>query len=1088
MVFVQSLVTYTALIWILNRALQTIWKPVPELISILGYDVPEAPSVFLAGIKADAVTLHWTRPGSNKPVVKYMIQINGVNIGDSDKKETAITVTGLKPGHFYNIRVIAVGTNNFQAGSGVLRLRTYGRDGRPRLANGRIPSNLSIEDQQNGALADSSDESTAVGTQPAGLEPATVPEGISSASRDVVSAHAGQRRNTGGRKHSPSSAAADQAALAALIEKEPEETMEKLTERFESIRKETEELNEQGSKDMEESKRQLNELMTEKEEKKLSLKEREEASEKLKKEVNYQERANRQAQNRKSQAEKSFREKQLERTKMQQDMARWGKEIEDMKSQRGCWKKAKIKMEEDKEVKADGFRAMIAKEHSTLEELEDDIREKGLRLKELEEERKSLLGAQDNDERQANDAATAQSDREYESWYGEHRKELFAKLNHLRSCEMEMQKLHETLKDLQARNQHMPMINLGGSSGVDFDPTGSGKAKSRRPRHQQSRINTFASAGHSNIELQYATTYSNTDSPSFAPGLYFHHNSNESAMVPLSEHMRDMNEADREFLTAGAPLSPTAHSLLPSNIFADDDLPSTGSDSRSFGPALPTATVDDDVQSPASSSRSPSPVSSPHNSSQNLALYGVTSDPEYDIDRHSRTSPRGTFGMARSSNASEQAPPHRFGNMKDMFTRARGKTMQDGPALGSLKHGQSQSFPRSTDEPGASGNRPRRISFSAGFNMPSFLTGRSTGDGNAPAPARGTEARRRRPFNIFNSSIDDSSATCSDHDPSSPRPVSIASDLPRPSSDSAPFGWGPAADGNLMNRASPLATNWSVHAPPTWSRNPSRRPSIQHGSTTALPSGLVSDDDDILTPADLLAGPTSPTPIGIIGRPSSSHNPLTPRLNPAAPDFRAIINTVNPFSSKSDKGKGKAQGKEKSAESLTSTHSPTESRQDNGSILSQNSMAESQESLERTTSSNGTSEPYFSNSYKHTSFKNKPRSKTSSGSFGPFSWMIGSSVTNSESTPRDGIDEAGEEPGRSSHTGSPMLGAGKWMGKGKEKTPGTPKEGGRMSWSRFRIKDKKGRESLEVDRSDAEAAFTEDERIKVADFSSPYKN
>jgi hypothetical protein len=52
---------------------------VPELISILGVEVPEPPEVSLAGIKSDAVTLHWTRPGLNKPVLKYLIQVNGVN-------------------------------------------------------------------------------------------------------------------------------------------------------------------------------------------------------------------------------------------------------------------------------------------------------------------------------------------------------------------------------------------------------------------------------------------------------------------------------------------------------------------------------------------------------------------------------------------------------------------------------------------------------------------------------------------------------------------------------------------------------------------------------------------------------------------------------------------------------------------------------------------------------------------------------------------------------------------------------------------------------------------------------------------------
>lgn len=63
---------------LLHRAWLTLWKPVPELISILGVDVPEPPEVSLAGIKADAVTLHWMRPGVNKPVISYLIQVNGV--------------------------------------------------------------------------------------------------------------------------------------------------------------------------------------------------------------------------------------------------------------------------------------------------------------------------------------------------------------------------------------------------------------------------------------------------------------------------------------------------------------------------------------------------------------------------------------------------------------------------------------------------------------------------------------------------------------------------------------------------------------------------------------------------------------------------------------------------------------------------------------------------------------------------------------------------------------------------------------------------------------------------------------------------
>lgn len=62
-----------------RRAWQTLWKPVPELINILGVEVPDSPYVVLAGIRSDAATLNWTRPAANRPVQKFLIQVNGVN-------------------------------------------------------------------------------------------------------------------------------------------------------------------------------------------------------------------------------------------------------------------------------------------------------------------------------------------------------------------------------------------------------------------------------------------------------------------------------------------------------------------------------------------------------------------------------------------------------------------------------------------------------------------------------------------------------------------------------------------------------------------------------------------------------------------------------------------------------------------------------------------------------------------------------------------------------------------------------------------------------------------------------------------------
>lgn len=63
---------------LVRRAWQTLWKPVPELINILGVDVPDPPDVSLAEIRADAATVNWTRPPPNRSVQKFLIQVNGV--------------------------------------------------------------------------------------------------------------------------------------------------------------------------------------------------------------------------------------------------------------------------------------------------------------------------------------------------------------------------------------------------------------------------------------------------------------------------------------------------------------------------------------------------------------------------------------------------------------------------------------------------------------------------------------------------------------------------------------------------------------------------------------------------------------------------------------------------------------------------------------------------------------------------------------------------------------------------------------------------------------------------------------------------
>lgn len=1028
-------------------------------------------------------------------------------MGESSRLETAITVTGLKPGHFYNVRVIAVGPNNFQAGGGVIRLRTYGRDGRPQLANNRMSSSHSADDQ-NGS--DSNDDALRMRSSSVGLEAAPAPDGGQTMHREQSNgSHPAPRRNTGGRKHSPSNAA-DHAPPINIMADYSDESMQQLTERFEAIRRELEDLTGQISKDAEEFKSQMLDLMKERDEKRLALKEKEEASEKLKKEVHNSERANRQAQNRKSQKEKILREKQSERTRMQDDLVRWKVEIDDMKVERELWQKEREKLETNKDAKAEELRGAIRKRQRLLNGLEEEIRVKGLQIKELEEERKYLPGGEDDEESRERDAAEAHSNLEWEI----KEKELAAQLHnqslHLRQLQAEFHGQQTLYAALSVRQPNNPLMYQGNSSAVDLDPgSNQGKPKSRRSRNRKSRTNTLSSpvTGYPMTDSPFPnpSIYNNNPNPpAFAPGPYFDLSSSDTAMVPLSEQLNGMSEADIRALTAGAPLSPTATALLPSNIFTDDDPPSPRAEGVGpLGPSLYSSQgaliQDEHPQSPESSSRSPSLMSSPQTSSHNLALYGVSGhDFGAEIDRVSLNSPRqvdyrSAFGLPSGLNASKG-----FGNIF-AFSRARGKTSgEDGHPLGSLRYGQSASFPRSTDEPETITNRSRRISFSSGWNvMPGFLTRNSpageASEGNAPAPARNLEARRRRGFNIFGSSIDDPSGLFPDRDPSSPRPLSIASsDLPRPSTDSAPFGW-PAADGHMINRNSPLATNWSVNVLHPWSANPSRRQSMQKGGAT---SGIASDDDEFLPPE---TGQSSPPPVGVIGTrpPSSSQRPITPKLNPAAPTFKAMFSRT----SKADKGKGKEKATEFSnpwddRPQTAEATSPAESRKsrDAPSIRTQDSVAESHDSLEKISSSTPSDMALSSSKDKESSFRQLLRRKGSSSKFSLSSIRTkdsvrfggrrgGSSVTNSDrnaSVERAAsFDEFDENLlGRSleSVTSSPMIGSlGSADGKGKERDSGTPKEG-RINWGRFGLKKDKNktRESLDVDRSEAETT-TEDE-------------
>ncbi|ROT40028.1 hypothetical protein SODALDRAFT_332182 [Sodiomyces alkalinus F11] len=967
----NMIVTLAAVFWLLNRTWQTLWKPTPELISILGVDVPEPPDVSLAGIRVDAATLNWTRPPSNRPVQKYLIQVNGVNVGESRPEETAITVTGLRPNHCYNVRVIAVGPNNFQTGSQIIRLRTYKRDGRPDLGNSRIPD--SFHDQEPKNAQSLSTGAAGNKAQVPSIEAAPSLEGGPAAPREGSSSAPGQRRNTLNRRHSPSVASQDQPAIKLPYDSDRREpSLKELADALEKTRNEIEDILAQYGQEETDFRILEDTLKKEKEKKKQLHKEKDDHTAQLKQRVKATYEQMRQTNKDKARKENLLKEKQDKRRKVQDSVEKCNEDVSKMKKSREGFATEEDSIQQDRDLKLKHLEEEIAALKEEHAQLESEYKEKKEQLKDLETERKKLPGG-DEDERWKEDDRKAR--REFDFRKRDLQSQLIMESRRAQQIENHM---HVLQTQIYAQQQASAQVySQANASGVDFDQPVSAQVKRRSRASNTSLPNPVVAAGPptqfvSPPDTMYGpTTVAGLGGrSSFAPGPFM-----DMSSADLGGAERHGSDVELRVPTGGAPLSPTATALLPSGILGDDDPPSPPSESRRSPVGWDH---ENDPKSPTSSGRM-SRLSSPHASTHHLP---------FDMHRVDSSERRSLNDVTGSPGAGGHAPAsghHRFTNLLATFNRSRGvRDLDDGgPVLGTLKAGQSQSFPRQGEE-GDTVNK-RRIAFATNWFLnrnipdsnPTSAPGPGSGlpsapgptlgesEGNMPPPSR-FSARRLNPFAS-------SSGVFPDRVPTSPRPASIASaEFPRPSTDSGSI-WGAPGDGGGMANFSSRRI-WLPETAPWSSRNPSRRPSL-HGSPSALKTTLASADDEILDEEALLDPHVSPSQVGVIGRPLPASRLLEQRLNPAAPTFMAGF--FRPKDKESDAGKDKGKGKEKEkgrdkakdrdkkAGSLTPSmeafpgmdESPTESRisRDTFSVHTQTSVSESRESLTLSL------EPTFSN-------------------------------------------------------------------------------------------------------------------------------
>ena len=882
-------------------------------------------------------------------------------VGEFSRGDTSVQITGLKQGNYYNIRVLATNSAKFTSLGSLIRLRTTA-----------LP--------KSGTCTPGISDISSGNAEPATVRVVSTPfEAVlpSPLVREFSGAQHQTKRTVSSRRNSPAISGGEQPGNGQTVQTEASdddespETILRLTERLGFLRNEVQRIDREINDEEEESKGYLAELTKERDGLKQNLKEKEEASSELRRHGNHLDKLNRTAQSKKAAKEKQLQQKKAERQKFRDDVARWEKETIEMKRDMEDMEREKANVICANEKEIAEIRKGIIEDVAAFRSLEEEIRIIGGQIKSMEKKKEEFS----NKESEGNERLRSEKENELEWETKIHaiQAQLESFWHAAQHADLEKQQVEERLNwwlTKRARNpeQFVPIPSLESASFIQ-------RSRSRRSRQTNSRASTVSSpsASYQSAPLHNEATIS----PPFAATSPFFNISNGMA-VPLGSERAGLLQTEVEMLTGGGPMSPAANSLLPSNLFRDDDFvaqrfTSTATQESSgivnSDTSLGHVVLNSDASAhgrphtPISTgSRAGSLFSSPHDSLHNLHSHQPRPDPFIEGESNLINPTSAPF---QSSVAADSNPlvTNRLATLfSSTFNRQRAKpNTQEPPLLGTLKQGQSQSFPRNLEQDhlDPSDSRRRRGSHGNWANPMAGLLNRNAGnpEDSGLISARTGSGRKSR-LNMFGSKFDGSeSATFTEQ--SSSRPSSTYSydqALPRPSSDSQRLGW--AVPDNLPNRSSPLGVNWSTGSG-LWSRAPSRRPSVQHGSTSNLSIGSTPLDPEGYA-GTFSKQSTEQAPIGT--RPQSSQQPVTPRLNPAAPSFKTLFTRGD--AKKATKGektssRNTEKSRDKDCERVepdefssfldSSPQNPRLSR-DAQSITTATSTADSHDSFDRSTS------------------------------------------------------------------------------------------------------------------------------------------
>ena len=860
--------TVLATLWLLARALYVLKQPVDKLIHTLGVEVPNPPDLSLAAIRADAATLIWVSPNSGRPVQRIEIEVNGVIVGETSSQETAITVSGLKPSSYYKLRVIAVGANNFRAGSRVIKIETHKADGRPNIDTRLVP-NYYFDDKKprvrNAEGARDTSEARVPSVETANLADA----GLGSTGVQGPSA----RRNTSGRKHSPSTASMEPPTPIQEVrgEHQGKETVAELTARLGQARREIEKVSAEIVKEDEDNRTAVEDIQKQKEELQRVLKERSETSRKLKAEMVRGESAAQEAHKQMTSLKRLVEKEKQDGIKIVEKMKNMDEAMENMAREQGIFASERDMLQKQHDERGRELRERNETAKAEVAALEKELKEKRERIKKIEAENKEL--------------PSSKNEQAFKAQIINMKHETQLKVNALSNT---LQALNRQSKDMErmiATFQASPQPDMnpqGQPVGpvMDFEPASQGGGEIKRTSRTTTCLSAvpMASPVTRAISSETATFAATTTMSGFSsmrttappPGL---------AQLPKRALVgRDEEDYDEEGSQSG-PLSPGAEaSFLPQGLFQDED--QSGDVDSIRHPhgrfvKLPPVTSAVVSQSP-SSNLSLGHIPSSQDSANKLGFVSDVKD---------RASQLGMQSLVNAPSQVRDSTTTGFSSLFSGFQRNRGGKCLDegGPPLGTLKPGQSQSFPSQTDDSVPGVRRRASLMSWNPFNR------------NSAGPGA-LEHSISPPFNVRRMSLRQPDAN-----PTRPRPASIAtSDIPRPSTDS----------GQMLAGMSPPFGDWGVQQHSrVWGmpRQQSRRTSVQ-----ALMTSLASENDPILDREEMAK--STPSQVGVIG---SRPRPQSRRLNPAAPSFLAPLLSRNKGSMEDSandsdgNSKTKAKNKEK---------------------------------------------------------------------------------------------------------------------------------------------------------------------------------